>query len=135
MRPRDQEAERWGTRGWQRNDILHLSSCQSNTFHLTSNSLPIFPLQLQSKIHCRCDIIFPDNWTLQVNDFPSFQQGNNFILLNIIIYCHPFLLTTLTQGPVSEELCPFHPATRESVIIGIILLCELRNNHPPQPSQ
>lgn len=85
QRPRDRDQE-WGKETTYSNS----PSCQSHTFHPTSNSLPILPLKLQSKTHCRCDIIFPDNWTLWVNDFPSFQRGNNFVLLNVIIYCSPF---------------------------------------------
>lgn len=63
MRPTDQEIQRDQEVG-KETTYSNSPRYQSNTFHPTSNSLTSFPLKLQSKKHCRCDIIFPDNWTL-----------------------------------------------------------------------
>lgn len=72
----DPETKKWKEtkRRAKKSAYSNSPSYQPGTFHPTSNSPTIFPLKLQSKTHCRCDIIFPDNWTLRVNDFLSFQR-------------------------------------------------------------
>ena len=95
---------------------------------------PIFPLKLQSKTHCRCDIIFPDNWTLRVNDFPSFSRGNNFVLLNVIFYYSPLCSPLWPKAQFQRSSASSTQLHGGSIIVGVILFCELCSNGLPQPT-